>query len=318
MSESPSRIVLQEYVPRLEQIRRLLQGLSKLNPGSDTRYAVEENIAFFSAARSVWSYIKWLFWRSGKIDGDRLLEINELLLGLDEEMHDQLTRAGRRKFPGLLCPITDRLTSNIISSEDARVRVIDIGSGGMEIERQILQNLLNKNYSSPITFVGADISIDALSRAKKNIATLGSNVYIKFVEHLNPDTIEHLEHDASVQFLVLLCHSSVDDLLRTCPRDYFSFAFTSLFLHHIPRSVRIQILQHIGALARDVIHYDGYRSPMNLIPQSLIAWWHPVFLNAVVFSNLRYMKKDELRSFHADSRVTFYAHGHYVSENIIL
>lgn len=317
MREGLSTAEPQEYVPRLEQIERLLLGLSKLSPSADVRYAVEENIAFFSAVRSVWSYIRWLFQRSGKIDGDRLLEINELLPGLDEEMHTRLTKAGRRKFPGLLRPITNRLTNNIIASKEARVRVIDIGSGGMEIERQVMQNLFDKNYPSTVTFVGIDVSADALSRAATNIAELGSSISVAFVEQLDQDTLERIEHSTQAQFLILLCRVDINDALKMCPRGYFSFAFTSLFLHHIPRVARTQILQQVGTLARDVIHYDGYRSPMNLIPQSIVAWRHPVFLNAAVFSNLRYMKKDELKRFHAGSLVTFYAHGRYVSENIV-
>lgn len=316
MNESFSAMTVRESVPRLEQIERILHGLTELDSNQDTQYAKEQSIAFFTAAKSIWTYSLWLFKYSGKLDGNRLLEINELLPGLDEEMHHHLTRIGRRKFPGLLRPIIERMTSNILCSKDSQVRVIDVGSGGMEIERQIIQALSKKSLSR-VTFVGADISVDALSRAAKNIAEIGSgDVCVQFVERLNQVEIEEIERSTEARFLVLLCRIHVDELLKTCPRNYFSFAFTSLFLHHVPLSERSNVLNNIATLAGDVVHYDGYRSFLNLIPQSIIAWQHPVFLNAAIFSNLRYMNKRELRDFHPKSQLTFCPHGHYLSENL--
>ena len=60
---------------RKEIIDHVLNDLRSLKgKGSfHNQYALDENIAFFEANRSFPSYIKWLFMRAPKLDGEKLI-----------------------------------------------------------------------------------------------------------------------------------------------------------------------------------------------------------------------------------------------------
>ena len=63
---------------RVAQINEILKDLEDLKKrGFENTYAVDENIKFFEALKSLLKYIKWLIKEMPKIDGSRLLELSD-------------------------------------------------------------------------------------------------------------------------------------------------------------------------------------------------------------------------------------------------
>jgi len=74
----------------------------------------------------------------------------------------------------------------------------------------------------------------------------------------------------------------------------------------------------IDGLAGKIFEYDGYRSWLHLIPQTITAWKYPPLLNGSVFSNFRYQTRDEvIKKKNINIKVRFYGiAGTYLKENI--
>ena len=104
---------------------------------------MEENIAFFQAAKTVFGYIRWLITRAGKINKKELRELTDLHPDKwDREMHTKLIEVERKKFPGLIKPLVDQIVSLIISNEHRPLVLANLGCGGMEIERKVIMKLI--------------------------------------------------------------------------------------------------------------------------------------------------------------------------------
>lgn len=82
---------------RKKIIEEVLNDLESLkNDPSLNQYAIDENIAFFDATKSIFRYIWWLITRAPKIDGEKLLEINDLLPKWDLAMHRKLIEVEKK------------------------------------------------------------------------------------------------------------------------------------------------------------------------------------------------------------------------------
>lgn len=309
--------VLFTNTSRDEQIKEVLRRLRLLSKERDG-YAIYENIRFFEATQSFISYVHWLFGVTPHIDGSQLLEINELLPEFDEEMHEWLTRAERKSFPGLLRPLVNRVCQ-AISTEDKRTRLLDAGAGGMEVERQLLFALLKHGYRRSLTVVAVDSSEDALIHAGRNLSTnFGKDIRVVSRKNLSEQELARLEGETSERFLVITVATPLQEFSGVFADHSFNVSFSSLVLHHIPHNARKEFAESVARLGRLALHYDGYRSDFNLIPQSIFGWKHPIFLNAAIFSNLRYYDRKLLGAFHDGWRLAFYHHAHYLAEHLSL
>lgn len=303
------KVLIQKRQEVIDSVKKDLESLrnnSKLN-----RYAIDENIAFFDAIRSIFKYIRWLLIRAPKIDGKSLLEINDLLPQWDESMHRKLMEVERKEFPGLIAPLVKQL-SNIILGSKVPLILVNLGCGGMETERQIIDFLLKNKFSSKITFVGIDRSEIASRLIINNIKAFGDMVDFFAVDNLDDTKLVELRKTSSKKYLIIFCKNNIFDLDKYFSQNVFDITFHALFRHHLSEKDRLDIDVITEKLSKSVIEYDGYLSRVNIIPQTIAGWNAPVFLNAAIFSHLRFLRKKDLLVLNKNKKILFTKIGYYL------
>ncbi len=300
---------------RLDQIEAILDDLRGLLVAKDTpedkKYAIEENIAFFEAAKSPWKYVKWLIARARKIDGARLLELTDFPFERwDIEMHKALSSLQKKRFPGLIDPLVDRITKAVNESRSGTLFILDAGAGAMETEAQVIRRL-GRN-SGKVFLVGADKSAAALGVARRNLEEAREKANIYEFEELDETELKRLAERESGSCAVVLCKNDIFALDRKFSANFFDLAFSSLFIHHLAESERNRLDAVEKKISKKVAEYDGRKKWGSVIPQSIMAWGNPVFLNASIFSILRYPTEQEIRR--RSPNVSFFWTGTYLLE----
>lgn len=284
---------------RQETISDVIKDLELLkNNSKSNQYAIDENIAFFEAIKSIFGYIKWLITRAPKIDSEKLLEINDLLPGWDLTMHRKLMEIERREFPGLIAPLVKRLFE-IISTSNKLMILANIGCGGMEVERQLISNLIARKHNDLLVFMGVDRSPTTGQLIKENFKDLFDKVEFYEVDILDSQGLREVIKKQEKQFLVLLCKNDIFELDKYFTENIFDLSFSALFKHHLSSEGKNSLDRILSRISRRFIEYDGYLSwPHLVVPHTIVAWNDPIFLNASIFSDLRYFRKKQLKSLH--------------------
>lgn len=259
----------------------------------DRIYAIGENIRFAEAMKSLPRYAWWLLTRAPKIDGARLLELTDFPVEeWDVRMHKRLMEVERSKKIKLVKPLVDRILK-FIFDENRPLVLANLGAGGMEVDRQVISELIDKKYDKPIIFIGVDKSPITNKIAKENLNSLGKGIEIFDIENLTKDRLEEIKK-TNKGIAVVLCKNDIFNLGVEFPPKYFDLVYNSLFKHHLAESDKERLDKIIQNTSKKSLEYDGYRSWPHTIPQSLAGWSNPVFLNGTIFSMLRYSKKNNL------------------------
>ena len=297
---------------RRGQIEFVLSGLSQLRPSSGAeKYAVEQNILFFESLRSVPSYVRWLYGARRNIRREDLLEINELLPDLDEIFHAKMAEIERRPRPGIIRPVVEHMTKSVVNGpQDKRFRMATLGSGSMEADRQVIEQFQGTENKKPLTIVGFDISQNTRAFAKKNLSALG-NVRIVQESELTGERLAVLERETQEQVLVVIADNDIFTLLSDFQPHSFNLVMTALFLHHLREADTMKLVEDMRVLAPQTLNYDGYQSEVVIPVLSLTGWHSPVFLNAAIFSTIRFPSRTETLRLHPGAQIDFYKHGHY-------
>lgn len=275
------------------------------------QYAVNENIAFFEATKSILSYIKWLITKAPKIDGSRLLEINDLLPRLDLTMHRKLIEMEKKKFPGLIDPLVKRILETVLIYSRP-MTLMNIGCGGMEAERQVISSLIVNNYDKRLVFIGVDRSPTTAELIKENFKDLFNKVDFYEIDYLDNQKLQEIIKKQEKQFLMVLCKNDIFQIDKYFQKNTFDLVFHVLFKHHLNLKEQDAIDNILGKIGMSIIEYDGYLSWHNIIPQTIIGWNEPVFLNAEIFSHLRFFSKKELLEKHKNKKIIFTKIGYYL------
>jgi len=279
-------------------------------------YAIEQNIIFFKACRSIFTYVRWLIFNAPKLKAEMLMELTDFGVSeWDREMHNKLIEMEGKEFPGLIKPLVRQLSRFIISKNKPLI-LVNFGSGGMETERQVLQDLIKTQHQHRVVFIGVDISSTAQEIATSNLSRLGQNVVVKNINHLDKKILEdEIDKIEKNKHLVLLCKNNIFELEKYFPREYFDMAFHSLFVHHLDTNNWQKVADVSMAISKSAIGYDGYKSWLFMIPQTIVGWKHPIFLNAEIFSSLRFLPKKELKRsklLQSDWTLTFFSNKHFM------
>ncbi len=281
---------------RNKEIQRILGELQALRKKPSTEHAVRENIRFFKSIHNPWRYFKWLFTDALKITNtEDLFEINELLPKYDEQMHRALVSVERANFPGLVRPLVQVLYT-AITEVGRGVVLLGLGAGGMETERQLINLLHEKEWDRPVLFVSVDRSLEAHSFARKNLSESAAKVF--FAGELSTGSIATWRENSGIT--VVQCTNDIFALEQHFGASIFDISYSSLFLHHLTHTQQETLVRSLEKISKLVLMYDGYRSALQLIPQSIVAWHNPVLMNASVFSGLRYRLPKEVRVFARD------------------
>ena len=308
---------------RKEKINTILFELKVLRDSTsdpDRFYAIDANIEFYKSIKSIFSYIYWLFRIAPKLDPKKLQEINDLLPEYTEEMHRHLVSIERKNFPGLIKDFVKRISDFVYLSNKDLI-MMNIGSGGMELERQIIEKLIKTRSKSRIIFVGDDMSDLSHKVAKENLRNLSEKISYYSFEELNLNYIERIQKMDNSNYIIIQCKNNFSKLLNFFPENYFDLIYSSFFRHHL-NSKEVDIVQSVGIkVSKSYFEYDGLRNLFQLIPQSLVAWSNVILLNGSVLSGLRYVEKNNLLkninsvgSKNIDSKISYNKLSHYLLE----
>ncbi|MFH1354348.1 MAG: class I SAM-dependent methyltransferase [bacterium] len=289
---------------RRELINSILKDLHEFRNGCDNelKYAVDENIKFFEAAKHLWKYVPWLIKRYPKIDGKRIRELAdfELSNGLWEEiLLEQLLGLEKKKFPDVTSPLIKQLhtdISKISQYKKGPIIVINVGCGGMEIERKLAQVFAHKPIPQPLVFIGVDLSPAALNVARHNLED--QNVSFTHLQSLTPEIISRIKNNkpgTPLQFNFL-----VGDALKLS--DYVlpenvDIVFHSKFHHHLSDQNKKSFDDMIRKVASLTIEFDDYKGIYLPILSIFTGWDKPVLLNGAVLSSLRDPARDDIRQY---------------------
>ena len=285
---------------RREIIDHVLSDLRELKreKSFNNIYAIDENISFFISSKSKIAYFYWLFRKAAKLDKHKLLELTDLPFPIwDQKMHLKLIELERRKFPGLVSPLVEKIFNFVNSNrKDSPLVLVDFGSGGMEIERQIIKKLLDSNFGRTIIFIGVDKSPVTHAIAKNNLKEFSGIIDIKEVININEDVLDEEIKFNAKRLKVILCQNDIFSLLKEFKTRKFDLIFHSLFKHHLSDEEKEKLDLVSSALSKNIIEFDGYKSWFHIaMPHTITGWHDPVFLNAAIFSDLRYFTRNEIK-----------------------
>jgi hypothetical protein len=285
--------IIKQVLDELVQLRAYTVDKNKL-------YAIDENIFFFRSIKNLGNYLSWFFFRYPKIVPENILEINDLLPKWDKEVIRCLINLEKKKFPGLIKPLVNEIYNFIINSKNREIFLVNIGSGGMEVERQVIQKLLsnNNNFDKKIIFIGIDQSKEAHEVAKENLFSLPIFLNIYQSNEINLDLLEGIKKDNNFISIILI-NNNIFNLIKSFEEKKlekpFDIIFHSLFKHHLSYKDGLYLDQIIKKICNIYLEYDGFKKPILFVPHTLEAWRNPIFLNATIFSDIRYFKKDEIK-----------------------
>lgn len=299
-------------------IDHILKDLETLrdNPAFPNQYAVRENIIFFNAIKSFPRYLRWLIRRAPKLDRARLLELTDFPFPRwDREMHLKLMEVESREFPGLVKPLVGRLMELIVQKSNGPFIGVNLGCGGMEVERQIIKKLIDDKSGQRIVLIGVDQSPVTRELAKENLQDIEPFIAIHEVDTLNQTLLDSILKKETGRHIVILAKNDIFLLPKEFSKRTFDVIYHTLFKHHLDASQKRNLDFQVVLLANKFLEYDGYMNWHILFPQTIVGWKHPVFLSAEVLSEMRYFKKKELMGQYRNLRINFYPNlGTYLLE----
>ena len=186
----------------------------------------------------------------------------------------------------------------------------------MEADRQVISVLIDKKYEKPIIFIGVDKSLITNKIAKENLNSLGKGIEIFDIEILTKYRLEEIAK-ANKGTVVILCKNDIFNLDAEFPPKYFDLVYSSLFKHHlVEESDKEKLDKIVNEISKKSLEYDGYKDWPIIALQTLAGWNYPNFLNAEIFSNLRFKNKKNIISFSKNKgKVSFYkSTGFYLLE----
>ena len=283
----------------INEIIKDIEGLK--SHGFDNEYALDENLAFFEAVKTRAGYIKWLFGRARQINSVKLLELSDLPLPKwDKMLHQQLMAVSRKKTPGMIEPLVRALASEI--KKTSPKIVVDLGCGGMEVVRQLLQRGLLAEKEGKLIFIGVDRSPIVYELVKDNFSAFGNQVDVRFEENLTSEYLTRLSSESLKQHVIVVCKNDIFQLDQVFSRQRAGIVYHTRFKHHLVDKQQEHLDNVLNKVSNVVIEFDEYKSMSLPLVQAMATWNQPPLLNGAVLSRLRETPKAEIIKKHAQSR----------------
>lgn len=263
------------------------------NTNGQRAYAIQENITFLQAARSLSQYLWWLFMVAPKLDGSRLLELTDFPVEeWDVAMHERLIELQKRKRPGLIKPLVNAITE-YIQKESRDLIIANLGAGGMEVDRQVVEWTLKSNHPHTLTVVAVDKSPITRRIADKNLKEFALDVEIIETGELSMSELEQIRKRVTKKILIVMCTNDIFELDKHFLSQHFDLVYHSLFRHHLNSAEQEKLDRVIQIIGKNHFEFDGYKSWPHGFIQSIFAWVSPIFLNGTIISMARYKTKSE-------------------------
>ena len=264
-------------------------------------YALEANLAFFRSLYRFRDFWRWFRRVRPALDGKRLLELSDFHLSdgkWERMLQRELLEIEKWKFPDILGRIRKELLKQIaeLNQPDRHLVLVSIGSGSMEIERQLITKLREAGSKQKIIFFGIDNSDASLDIANGNLADLG----VKLIRtgRLDQTKINQLKEELKgEQYAIVLENADALKLETYFGQKNIDLVYHSKFKHHLPDNLKNDLDQMIEVAAKRGVENDDLNSwVINL--GSIKANWksHLILLNGALLSFLRDQSKKELKS----------------------
>ena len=299
---------------RKDKIKQILKYLESQDIHENTQAIdIKENLFFFKSIQFFSSFILWYFRYAFKKNNSKIAEFTDFCNEqFNAEFYVSLAKLERGFFPGLIKPLVKRIQKKIRDEKIATVLVL--GSGPMEIERQIISNLIKNKNKKPYCFIGIDQSKSAQQAAISNLEELKDNVQFIKCNAMDIEKMIRKTQENNKIYTIILCNDDVFSLQKN-ENDYkFDLVVSSLFIHHLDEKQKVKFEQIVLTLSDNIIEYDGYRKPLVFLLQTLFTWRNPILMNGAAFSNLRYEKKKTLKQISKKWKMKFFLKGTYIKE----
>lgn len=276
-------------------------------------YPIQQLLIFFEKTKKINTYLSWLISSLKKLrkNKDQILEINDLNIDCswDEEMHKRLIGVQRKKFPGIITPLVDKIFEEIKNNPKQNISILNFGSGGMELEKQIIEKLVKDSIllRKNIFFVGIDTSEGSRKIGKENLAQIEEKIEIIETNILDE---ELFKSNKGIRVILSGKTPFVDE--NHPEKPIFDIILTSLFMHHLKEREQNKLRDNFKLYGEKVFEYDGYHKLISYFVQAIEAWGDPIFLNASIFSILRYNNKNIIKK-KKFPKVKFFIKGFYLA-----
>jgi len=279
---------------RGKTINEVLEYLRSIEKTTANQYALQENIIFFRKIKNFFSYLQWLLFRAPKIDSPQLWELSDFEnpSRWEGELQRELIMMEKKKFPGLITPLRDWMVQFIVDNNPTIL--MDLGSGGMEIELQIIKELGKKDYAKKLIFVGIDRSNVARKIAMDNLSEMASEIEIREIEYMNKNMLHGIRSENRSRHLVIVCKNDIFNLQSDFGKDEVDVIFYSKFKHHLEERTKSSFEKIVIDVAPIVVEFDDYCGWPHFILQSIGTWSFPILMNGAIFSRLRDKTKKQL------------------------
>lgn len=264
-------------------------------------YAKKENITFFESLRNPLSFLCWLIFKMPKIKGEQLLELSDFHLSegkWEKILQKELRDLEANKFLDILRPLKKEILTFIKSNRGRgeTLIIVNIGSGSMEIEKQLIRQLQKENIDKKIIFIGLDNSKASIAFAKENLAL--DNIELKVLDNQNIENDLGTLKSKSEQFQITVCNLNAFDL------EHFKIKpdliFHSKLKHHLPQKNWKTFDNLLLRICPNIIEFDDYKSFFVIMFSVIMNWNKPVLNNGAIFSCLRSIRKSNLNKFTLD------------------
>ena len=278
---------------KIQEIITFLENEKKINPAG--LYSINENIRFFSSIVNLSKFLKWYWYYHKKIDGSKITELtdfdNENFI---RELHQELLKVERRKIPGMVAPLVIAVYKHILSMEKPAL-IADLGSGSMEIARQIITRLMKSGYNKQLTIVAFDKSKAAHESGVSNLAVFKDYIEIHETDSFNADLLAKIEKYSQKSIKVILSNEDVFNLSKEKINVKFDLSFHSFFKHHLEEYRKKKIDYLLSDISDKIFEYDEFYSSFGLLVHSMHTWKNPILLNGAAFSVIRSIKLQALK-----------------------
>jgi len=303
---------MNQRLQKIDKIQKKLEDFYQEKPCFD--YESEALLEFFKATRNIFLFFYWLATRAPKLDPEKLLEVNDLEIPEWEEiMYKNLIKVERSKFIALVEPLVQSVYKKI-SEQGGGLVLASLGSGSMEIEKQVLERLINKTPTAkPCIFIGIDISQTSKKVARENLSEFENEIEIIEKSDVNYNFLQETKLCLK-KHTVILATNNIFELEKSFPAKSIDLVYSCLFRHHLNKDQKNKLNTLYVTWAKSVLEYDGFKSWLNMIPQTIVGWGEPIFLNSEIFSNLRFPTKIDVVDILPKSKLGYFNNGYYLLE----
>ncbi len=304
----------QQKKEQLDEILTDLEGL-KASGKCENEYALEENIKFLQALYTFPKFIRWFFKERPKIDGSRLLELSDFHLHggkWESILQRDLLEIEQWKFPDIFRHFRDATLKEITekaSEKNERLVLVSLGSGPMEIERQLIRKLRAYDFSGSIFFFGVDNSPQSIDIAIRNHEQNDVTV-VKLNQNFTIDGLKRKY--TNEKYVLFLITDDVFNLPKYFMEGEIDILLYSKFKHHLTNPNKYRLDGMLRHLASSAIENDDVNNLFLNIVSVQSNWFKPVLMNAALFSFLRDPSPGELKRKRAGWVTDVYLDG-YVS-----